>query len=86
MLQIAWRWCALKTIADDYRTKTSTAREKVRTNIHKNPSIQDARRLAPQLAAQLQLNVNSQIQALDATTAQLTAEMNQLPPPPPAAR
>jgi hypothetical protein len=68
MLEIAWRWCALKTIADDYRSKTSAAREKVRGNIHKNPSIQDARRLAPQLAAQLQLDVNSQIRALDATT------------------
>jgi hypothetical protein len=85
LLRLAWRWCALKVIADDYRVAVTRAREEVASTINKAPSIEEAKTLAPALGAKLALDINKEMQAIDAATAQLQAEQAQLPPPPRAA-
>jgi hypothetical protein len=85
LLRLAWRWCALKVIADDYRVAVTRAREEVASTINKAPSIEEAKKLAPALGAKLALDINKEMQAIDAATAQLQAEQAQLPPPPRAA-
>jgi hypothetical protein len=81
LLQLAWRWCALKVIADDYRVAVARAREEVASTINKAPTIEEAKKLAPALGAKLALDISKEMQAIDAATAQLQAEQAQLPPP-----
>jgi hypothetical protein len=80
LLQLAWRWCALKAIADDYGVAVARVREKVVETANKAPSIEEAKRLAPALAQKLQLDINKDMQAIEAATAQLRAEQAQLQP------
>ena len=79
LLQLAWRWCALKVIADEYRVAVAKAHEEVANTINKAPSIEDAKKLAPALGAKLALDINKEMQAIDAATAQLKAEQALLP-------
>jgi hypothetical protein len=81
LLQLAWRWCALKVIADEYRTAVTQTREKVVETVNKAPTIEEAKRLAPALAGKLSLDINRDLQAIEAATAQLRVEQAQLPPP-----
>jgi hypothetical protein len=80
LLQLAWRWCALKVIADDYRTAVTNLRAKVVETARKAPTIEEAKRLAPALGAQLALDIQRDMQAIEARTAELQAEQAQLPP------
>jgi hypothetical protein len=81
LLELACGWCALKLIANEYHTATISLRAKVVETVRKAPTIEEAKRLAPALAAQLALNIQRDLQAIDARTAELQAEQAQLPPP-----
>jgi len=81
LLELAWRWCALKVIANEYRIAVTNMRAKVVETARKAPTIEEAKRLAPALAAQLALNIQRDLQAIDARTAELQAEQALLPPP-----
>jgi hypothetical protein len=81
LLNLAWRWCALKVIASEYRIAITKTREKVVETVRKAPTIEEAKKLAPALGAQLALDIPRDLQAIDARTAELQAEQALLPPP-----
>jgi len=81
LLELAWRWCALKVIANEYRTAITNLRAKVVETVRKAPTIEEAKKLAPALGAKLALDIENDLRAIDARTAELPAEQAQLPPP-----
>jgi hypothetical protein len=83
LLELAWRWCALKVIASEYRIAITKTRAKVVETVRKAPTIEEAKKLAPALGAQLALDIQRDLQAIDARTAELQAEQALLPPPQP---
>jgi len=77
MLAMAAQWHALQLVAMEYRSAIQTAYVKMGETYTKNPTIEEARQLAPVLGTALAQKVAAEIRLLDERTGQMAVEQQE---------
>jgi hypothetical protein len=78
LLAIAAQWHALQLVAREYRSAIQTAYVKMGQTYTKNPTIEEARQLAPVLGTALAQEIAAEIRLLHERTGQLGVEQQEL--------